>query len=76
LTADAEVNREGEHAEYQTNNCCDRQHGALSCGTSRSIDCRIVNSFERRLVEVTLLIRVRIKEEALGAAFHDVSVRA
>ena len=31
----------------------------------------VIDHLERRLIEVTLVVRVRIEEETLGATFHD-----
>lgn len=69
MTAEAVVNREREHAKQQANGRGDGKSSAFS-GTSDGVDGGIVDRFEWSLVEVTLLVRVRIEEEALGAAFH------
>ena len=63
------VDGEHEHAEDQTNRCCDGQSPAF-CGTSGGFEGGVVNGLQRRLVEVAVFVRVRINEEALGAAFH------
>jgi hypothetical protein len=70
LPAQSIVERDDKHTQNQ-HNCCggNRQSAAFlrtGCGFKRGV----VNDLEHRLIEVTLLVRVRIEEETLGATLH------
>ena len=69
LLSGSVVDGENQHAKDQTGS---RDDGQSSASLWRCRGCKggVVNRFERRLIEVALFIRVRIEEEALGAAFH------
>ncbi len=70
LIIDGEVDRKPQHGENQTNCHRQRQTAPLDWGASRSIEGAVIDDFEQCLVEVTIIVRVRIEEETLGAAFH------
>jgi hypothetical protein len=69
LLSGSVVDGENEDANDQT--CC-CHNGQSSAAFWRGRGCKggIVYRFERRLIEVALFVRVRIEEEAFGAAFH------
>jgi len=65
----SEVDGENENANDQTC-CCHNGQSSASFWRCRGCKGGVVHRFERRLIEVALFVRVRIEEEALGAAFH------
>lgn len=66
-----EIDANHEHAENQHCGARDREdRPSLALRLCCCVESRVVHHFERRLVEVTLLVRVRIEEETLGATFH------
>jgi hypothetical protein len=60
--ADSVIGTEREHAENQTNRCCDGQT-ALFDGTSvGGIERTVIDDLERSFVEVAEFVRIRIEE--------------
>jgi hypothetical protein len=67
--AQADVECDNKHAQNQRDDCGDGQSPAF-LRTIRRFKRGVVDYLERRLIEVTLFVRVRIEEETLGATLH------
>lgn len=69
FVTDGVIGRECKYTENQTNRCRNGQTAPFGRG-SRRIERTVIDDFERSFVEVAVVVRIRIEEETLGAAFH------
>lgn len=60
----------GKYAECDDGGDNQEHRDLLVSRFSHTVDLRILDGYERRLVEVATFVGFRIDEEALGATFH------
>jgi hypothetical protein len=70
LPAQSIVERDDKHTQNQHNCCGGNRQNAAFLLANRGFKRGVVNDLEHRLIEVTLLVRVRIEEQTFGATLH------